>query len=74
MQSYIEKQNQTILTYKYFVFYTKGDALPYLAYQSTDKIQKYTKYGVLVNDLDGINIKEWIKVSATSARRVKRIR
>ena len=30
MQSYIEKQNQTILTYKYFVFYTKGGALPYL--------------------------------------------
>ena len=44
------------------------------AYQSTDKIQKYIKYGVLVNDLDGINIKEWIKVSATVLGSVKKIR
>jgi len=39
-----------------------------------DNKQKHTKYGVLVDELDGKNIKEWIKVSATSARRVKRIR
>lgn len=39
-----------------------------------DNKQKHTRYGVLVNDLDGINIKEWIKVSATALGSVKKIR
>ena len=30
MQSYIEKQNQTILTYKYFVLNSNTGTIPYL--------------------------------------------
>ena len=35
-----------------------------------DNKQKHTRYGVLVDELDGKNIKEWIKVRATAPRSV----